>query len=1032
MPPSLSRVVCHGLRIIMPDGVNAYTAYPFHLHAAKDLPYTVDQITRGGEEITFRAISCRKTVRAGLATCQNCLDIEKGGYLPGILTRFHSGIHESTPLMYLGGQALMEVVRRKDRQMLSLRLGKLNTAKKLQGVVKAMDTSKRLIVAISSGKVQHPDLLLRVGLRHNRGIRGLLGLYLKAAEGVYKPRNTSEVALMQGLLLWRLGGIRVAELAHRALGLPSMTTLRANSKMMPLLASYATPQLAEIIENIEACLSSGLREVLDALDGPIHQVLMVDEVAVEKRLRWDSRTNAFLGIGREDSSKVNMLFESEDDLDMVYQKLDDPSEETKIRYASEATVAAMGILTDNKRVYSARPIMISGTNKKENGEDHALLLALLLTAINQKLALEKAKHRVVSIASDGETRRGSALTILTLKHQLPPSSLIFPLLNILIFMNILVGDDDLTADKDFRHIFKRLRNLLLRLRGIIIFGQLITPGIIRKHLQDAGHSELHIHSVMHPDDKQDVNLAYQLLHDIWSLQPTTSTKPGYRAARDALRTLGKFIRYLVYPYVCVDFNLSEQLQHLAAAAFLALFLYREHGKEFLPTLLYTDIMIMIKNVFFCFAKAKVANPLAQFFIILLGTDRLEALFGIIRSMIGNDSGCDILQLVTRMTGSTHVSNILAQMPHWDRSPRRLRLPSIDRDGNSALLPENADHTSPAAWRGDLKVTHVNAQTCWLQGLSMLLTDVDIGVKLSQCYTAAVDHNKTVKIDIFQPLGTYLLSKTHPSALDPEDNECDDNGSTTTLTLVTASQSKSLSLPPVNRVNGAGFLRDIEEAVDEQDETPTKFEHRVAFQGKMMNKNRALRLASKFRNTPGSLDRLKKYQGVDRFNTFVESPSQPAVLVDDGSYLIINDLVASVVRCEDCLFLCLGEVTSIHVESRLKSSLPTTMLTEKSVSVTFQLLFLVAATIDDDPSQRNDWRTRRDLQPPQVRVPGRLVQQLNPPTPLDLDGKSFYLLESSILLAVAADFHGILTLQDSHSIQTVRRSPGFPYRTPGGK
>lgn len=40
-------------------------------------------------------------------------------------------------------------------------------------------------------------------------------------------------------------------------------------------------------------------------------------------------------------------------------------------------------------------------------------------------------------------------------------------------------------------------------------------------------------------------------------------------------------------------------------------------------------MIMVKNVFFCILKAKVDNPNSLFWIILLGTNRLEILFGIL-------------------------------------------------------------------------------------------------------------------------------------------------------------------------------------------------------------------------------------------------------------------------------------------------------------------------------------------------------------------------------------------------------------------
>ena len=63
---------------------------------------------------------------------------------------------------------------------------------------------------------------------------------------------------------------------------------------------------------------------------------------------------------------------------------------------------------------------------------------------------------------------------------------------------------------------------------------------------------------------------------------------------------------------------------------------------------------MIKNVYFCVAKAKVDDPNGNFYVLLLGTDRLEELFGILRTMIGNDTNLDVYQLASRLTGTTQV------------------------------------------------------------------------------------------------------------------------------------------------------------------------------------------------------------------------------------------------------------------------------------------------------------------------------------------------------------------------------------------
>jgi len=77
---------------------------------------------------------------------------------------------------------------------------------------------------------------------------------------------------------------------------------------------------------------------------------------------------------------------------------------------------------------------------------------------------------------------------------------------------------------------------------------------------------------------------------------------------------------MVFPYLCVELSLSEQIEHLSATAHLALILYRLAGKEFIPTNLYIDLMIMIKNAIFSIAKAIIDNPDGKFWIILLGTD----------------------------------------------------------------------------------------------------------------------------------------------------------------------------------------------------------------------------------------------------------------------------------------------------------------------------------------------------------------------------------------------------------------------------
>src|SRR5258708_1408472 len=84
--------------------------------------------------------------------------------------------------------------------------------------------------------------------------------------------------------------------------------------------------------------------------------------------------------------------------------------------------------------------------------------------------------------------RWASFNLLTFKQKLAPESPLFPLLSPLRFMDFHVGEDDLTCDKDWKHIFKRFRNLLLRHRGVVVNGFRITPDIIRTHFKSNGLS----------------------------------------------------------------------------------------------------------------------------------------------------------------------------------------------------------------------------------------------------------------------------------------------------------------------------------------------------------------------------------------------------------------------------------------------------------------------------------------------------------------------------------------------------------------
>jgi hypothetical protein len=79
-------------------------------------------------------------------------------------------------------------------------------------------------------------------------------------------------------------------------------------------------------------------------------------------------------------------------------------------------------------------------------------------------------------------------------------------------------------------------------------------------------------------------------------------------------------------------SLHQQLVHLSAAAHLILSFYTKEKGGSMPSQLFFDLMTMIKNVYFCVAKMQIDDPDGSFWIILLGSDPLEVLFGKVRTI----------------------------------------------------------------------------------------------------------------------------------------------------------------------------------------------------------------------------------------------------------------------------------------------------------------------------------------------------------------------------------------------------------------
>src|SRR5258705_2588397 len=335
------------------------------------------------------------------------------------------------------------------------------------------------------------------------------------------------------------------------------------------------------------------------------------------------------------------------------------------------------------------------------------------------------KGRVYCLASDGEMRCGKALASLTECVHLSPSSTIYPFLQNLSLLNLMVGDDDITLDKDYKHVMKCLQHAHLCPNGVSIGCIKITPSILHSQLLSGSYSINRINNVLNVTDKQDVMTMLNLMHLIWSLQcPSTGDLPIQHEGHIALNQHSKFLKWLILPYINIELSLYEQLKSLSAAAHFGYVLYTHKNawSLFIPATLYQDIQIMVKNTFFCVAKTKQDDPNGKFFLILLGTDRLEWIFGFIHAENGYNVNVSTYTLSNHISGAVECHGILSEHPGWDHGPCHLRLQGIAK---ASSIEQKVDHINPASWKGDIQVANVQLVSAWKAGQYLFETDEDL-------------------------------------------------------------------------------------------------------------------------------------------------------------------------------------------------------------------------------------------------------------------------------------------------------------------
>ncbi|GBE89048.1 hypothetical protein SCP_1500500 [Sparassis crispa] len=303
------------------------------------------------------------------------------------------------------------------------------------------------------------------------------------------------------------------------------------------------------------------------------------------------------------------------------------------------------------------------------------------------------------------------------------------------------------------------------------------------------------HQLLDPADKQNVLKAVNLIQELLKLkdheQPPTLPSEAHR--RHMLTFLARLLGCFVLPFISTSLSLAEQIRSLVTYAHLLAAMWIKHGTSFTTGALYADSQAIIKNLIFCILRLQLIDENILFYIILEGTDRLEALFSDCRTQ-DHSRNFDVCQLCDKLSISALLSYIFERNQDLDRGHRCLNL-------KDAM---GVDHVNPKSWTGDVKVGHAEVASEWRKGR------VEANNILREYFgpEACVDFDALFGregYDLLRPSGSYVGVK-----YDPDDARTENpvEGSTVPVPMNVTPGSHS--------TDTAGDSDDRREAVDDSE------------------------------------------------------------------------------------------------------------------------------------------------------------------------------------------------------------------------
>lgn len=193
-------------------------------------------------------------------------------------------------------------------------------------------------------------------------------------------------------------------------------------------------------------------------------------------------------------------------------------------------------------------------------------------------------------------------------------------------------------------------------------------------------------------------------------------------------------------------TVGELLEGLSCVAHLLLILFRALRTAAMTGQLYHDLQATIRGIFTVVLKVQEHCPATPVFLWQIGTDALENLFAVVRTLT-HASNVDGKELGDRLGAAVALEVIYAKHPGWARTSRRLSL----------AVTGEIDHTNVRSWEeagplGGCDVRGLKLFACWNEGRRIAISVLQDHEEYASVTQATFDDLKDESITLFFPFG----------------------------------------------------------------------------------------------------------------------------------------------------------------------------------------------------------------------------------------------------------------------------------------